>query len=87
MKDLLLSACKTVYDPVQNIMMMRERRDSSLDQASLHRAEAIDAKIDCDDASDDFVKNELHSDILSSFEHQAVLRVNRQGSRPDAPGL
>jgi hypothetical protein len=60
----------------------RERGDFSFDKARPHRADAIDAQIDCDDASGDFIKEELHSNIRSSsnrFDDQAVLRVNRQG--------
>ncbi|MGY8677462.1 hypothetical protein Q2941_06560 [Bradyrhizobium sp. UFLA05-153] len=84
MNNPLRQACKTVYNHVQNTSTMRASRDLSLDKARPHCAEAIDAKIDCDDASDDFIKKELHSKIRSPsnrFDDQAVLRVNRQGYR------
>jgi hypothetical protein len=50
--------------PVQKIII--EVRDLSLDQATPQFAAAIDAQIDRDDASDDFIKEELHASIRSS---------------------
>jgi hypothetical protein len=41
-------------------------------------AAAIDAQIDCDDASDDFIKEKLHSNIRSSRDDWAALRIDRQ---------
>jgi len=41
-------------------------RDFSLDKAMPQFAAAIEAQIDCDDASGDFIKEKLHSNILSS---------------------
>jgi len=40
--------------------------DLSLDKAIPQFAAAIDAQIDCDDASDNFIKKKLHSNIRSS---------------------
>ena len=40
--------------------------DLSLDKAIPQFAAAIDAQIDCDDASEDFKKKKLHSNIRSS---------------------
>jgi hypothetical protein len=73
---------RPVEKPVENISMGRERRDFSFDKARPHCADAIDAQIDCDDASGDLIKEELHPNIrLSSnrFDDPAVFRVNRQG--------
>jgi hypothetical protein len=43
-----------------------EVRDFSLDKAQPQFAAAIEAQIDCDDTSDDFIKEKLHSNIRSS---------------------
>ena len=45
---------------------MIEVRDFSLDKAMPQFAAAIDAQIDCDDASYDFIKEKPHSNIRSS---------------------
>jgi hypothetical protein len=45
--------------PVQKVRT--EVPDCSLDKAIPQFAVAIDAQIDCDDASDDFIKEKLHS--------------------------
>jgi hypothetical protein len=45
---------------------MIEVRDFSLDKAIPQFAAAIEAQIDCDDASDDFIKEKLHSNTRSS---------------------
>jgi hypothetical protein len=50
--------------PVQNITI--EVRDFSLDKAMPQFAAAIDAQIDRDDASDDFINEKLHANIRSS---------------------
>ncbi|WP_128919842.1 MULTISPECIES: hypothetical protein [Bradyrhizobium] len=63
---------------------MKEGRDFSLDKSRPHFADAIDAQIDCDDASDDLIKEELHSSIHSSspgLDYQAVLLVDSAGLR------
>jgi hypothetical protein len=51
--------------PVQNIAI-EGVRDLSLDQAIAYSAAAIDAQIERDDASDNFIKEKLHADIRSS---------------------
>jgi hypothetical protein len=68
-KNLTRPAQKTVYDPVQNTSTMKEGRDLSLDKARLHLSDAIDAQIDCDDASDDLIKEKLHSTSV----HQVLI--------------
>jgi hypothetical protein len=50
--------------PVQKITVVVH--DFSLDKAVLYSAPAIEAQIDCDDASDDFIKEKLHARIRSS---------------------
>ena len=80
-KNLTRPAQKTLCDQVKNKSTTKEGRDLSLDKARLHLSDAIDAQIDCDDASGDFIKEELHSNIRSSnnrCDDQAILRVNRQ---------
>jgi hypothetical protein len=52
---------RPVQKPVQPIRT--EVRDFSLDKAMPEIAAAIDAQIDCDDASDDFIKEKLHPNI------------------------
>ncbi|MCP4618580.1 MAG: hypothetical protein GY844_19365 [Bradyrhizobium sp.] len=66
MKNLTRPAQKTVYEPVQNISTMKEGRDFSLDKARPYLANAIDAQINCDDASDNLIKEKPHSNIRSS---------------------
>jgi hypothetical protein len=51
-------------------------RDFSLDKAKPQFAAAVDAQIDCDDASGDFIKEKLHSNIHSSSADSTT--------RPDA---
>jgi hypothetical protein len=51
--------------PVQKIRI--EVRDFSLDKAAPQYAAAIDAQTDRDDASDDFIKEKLHSNIRSAL--------------------
>jgi hypothetical protein len=46
--------------------MCIEGPDFSLDIAVPHCAAAIEAQVDCDDASDDFVKEKLHSNVRAS---------------------
>jgi hypothetical protein len=53
------------HQPVQKITIAGVL-DFSLDKATLYSATAIDAQIDRDDASDDFIKEKLHSNIRSS---------------------
>jgi len=56
---------RPVYEqPIYKIII--EVRHLSLDKAIPQFAAAIDAQIDCDDASDDFIKEKLHSNIRSS---------------------
>jgi len=43
-----------------------EVRDFSLGKAIPQFAAAIEAQIDCDDASDDFIKEKPHANIRSS---------------------
>jgi hypothetical protein len=50
--------------PVQKIII--EVRDFSLDKAAPQFAAAIEAQIDGDDASDDFIKKKPHANIRSS---------------------
>jgi len=50
--------------PVQKIII--EVRDFSLDKAIPQSAAEIDAKIDRDDAGDDFIKEKPHANIRSS---------------------
>ena len=50
------------HQPVQKITIAGVL-DFSLDKATLYSAAAIDAQIDRDDASDDFIKEKLHSNI------------------------
>jgi hypothetical protein len=55
---------RPVYEkPVYKIII--PVRDFSLDKAIPQFAAAIDAQIDCDDASDDFIKEKPHSNIRS----------------------
>jgi hypothetical protein len=49
--------------PVQNITAAKDVRDSSLDKAGPKRAAAIEAQIDRDDASENFIKEKLHSKV------------------------
>jgi hypothetical protein len=49
--------------PVQNITPAKDVRDSSLDKAGPKRAAAIEAQIDRDDASENFIEEKLHSKI------------------------
>jgi hypothetical protein len=51
--------------PVQKITI-EGVRDFSLDKAIAYSAAAIDAQIDRDDASDNFIKEKLHANIRSS---------------------
>jgi hypothetical protein len=53
---------RPVYkQPIYNIII--PVRDLSLDKTVPQLAAAIDAQIDSDDASDDFIKEKLHSKI------------------------
>ena len=72
-KNLTRPAQKTVGDPVKNTVTMKEGRDPSLDKARPHLSDAIDTQIDCDDASDDLIKEKLHSTSV----HQ--VRIGRPG--------
>jgi hypothetical protein len=68
--------------PVQKISI--EERDFSLDKATPHSAAAIEAQVDRDDASDNFIKEKPHPKypfIDDRFDDQAVFPVNRQGER------
>ncbi|HST09129.1 MAG TPA: hypothetical protein VLL05_02035 [Terriglobales bacterium] len=56
---------RPVYEqPIYKIII--EVCDFSLNKAMPQFAAAIDAQIDCDDASDDFIKEKPHSNIRSS---------------------
>jgi hypothetical protein len=68
-KNLTRPAQKTFCDPVENTTTMKEGRDLSLDKARLHLSDAIDAQTDCDDASDDLIKEKLHSTSV----HQVLI--------------
>ena len=60
-----MSNSRPVYEqPIYKIII--EVRDLSLDKAIPQFAAAIDAQIDCDNASDDFIKEKLQSNIHSS---------------------
>jgi hypothetical protein len=48
---------------------MKEGRDLSLDKGRLHRSDAIDTYIDRDDASDDLIKEKMHSTSV----HQVLI--------------
>jgi hypothetical protein len=68
---------RPVYEqPIYKIII--EVRDLSLDKATTFAA-AIDAQIDCDDASDDFIKEKLHSNIhcSSGVSFTAMARTRR----------
>jgi hypothetical protein len=64
-------------------------RNFSLDKAIPQFAAAIEAQIDCDDASDDFIKEKPHSNIRSSssdwmtktFAFSIGLRMHRGGAQ------
>lgn len=56
----------TMRPPVQKIRV--EIRDFSLGKAMPQLAAAIDAQIDCDDASDDFIKERPHARVLACPE-------------------
>jgi hypothetical protein len=58
-----ISMNNTMRPPVQKIGV--EVRNFSLDKAIPQFAAAIEAQIDCDDASDDFIKEKLHANIRS----------------------
>jgi hypothetical protein len=60
LKSPLRRGCE---QPVQNITPGKDVRDSSLDKAGPKRAAAIEAQIDRDDASENFIKEKLHSKI------------------------
>jgi hypothetical protein len=62
--------------PVQQVRI--EVPDFSLDKAVPQFAVAIDAQIDCDDASDDFIKEKLHSSIRSSRPVTSKADIVRQ---------
>jgi hypothetical protein len=70
---------KQVQDPGYRIRVVG--RDLSLGKAIPQFAVAIDAQIDRDDASDDFTKEKLHSNIHSSSTDPIPGRItlNRQG--------
>jgi hypothetical protein len=51
--------------PVQQIAAGEAVLGFSLDQAIPYFAPAIDAQIDCEDASDNLIKEKLHADIRS----------------------
>ena len=48
---------------------MKKGRDLSLDKGRLHRSDAIDTYIDRDDASDDLIKEKMHSTSV----HQVLI--------------
>jgi hypothetical protein len=64
---------RPVYEqPIYKIII--EVRDLSLDKAMPQFAAAIDAQIDCDDASDDFIKEKLHSKNIRSSSTESMSR-------------
>jgi hypothetical protein len=63
---------RPVYEqPIYNIII--PVGDLSLDEAIPQFAAAIDAQKDCDDPSDDFIKEKLHSTQLQAV--QALRRL------------
>jgi hypothetical protein len=71
---------RPVYEkPVYNIII--PVRDFSLDKAIPQFAAAIDAQIDCDDTSDDFIEEILHSTIRSSSTDSMARRQSVRGGR------
>ncbi|WP_156164928.1 hypothetical protein [Bradyrhizobium sp. LTSP885] len=68
-KNLTRPAQKTLCDQVKNTSTTKEGRDLSLDKARLHLSNAIDAQIDCDNASDDLIKEKMHSTSV----HQVLI--------------
>jgi hypothetical protein len=64
---------KPVYDIIIPV------RDFSLDKAIPKFAAAIDAQIDRDDTSDDFIKEKLHSNIRSSSTDSMARRQSIRG--------
>ncbi|WFU43149.1 hypothetical protein QA640_12270 [Bradyrhizobium sp. CB82] len=84
MKNLTRPAQKSVHKPVQNTGAMIEGRDFSLGKATPHLADAIDAQIDRDDASDDLIKEELHSNIRSSSPDWTIRPYSSSIGRPGA---
>jgi hypothetical protein len=68
-KNLTRPAQKAVCDPVENASTMKEGRDLSFGKARPQRSDAIDAHIDCDDASDDLIKEKMHS----TSAHQVLI--------------
>jgi hypothetical protein len=76
---------RPVYEqPIYKIII--EIRDLSLDKAVPQFAAAIDAQIDCDDASDDFIKEKPHWNIRSSLTDSMTrpYGVSASGPQPDA---
>jgi len=67
---------------------MKEGRDFSLDKPRPHFADAIDAQIDCDDASDDLIKEKLHStsvhQVLIGLPSRIARRFGRVEGRAQA---
>src|SRR6516162_7117919 len=73
---------RPVYEqPIYKIII--PVRDLSLDKAIPQFAAAIDAQIDCDDASDDFIKEKLHTDIRSTPPSDNPLRPPTAASAGD----
>jgi hypothetical protein len=75
-----ISMNNTMRPPVQKIRV--DVLDFSLDKAMAQFAAAIDAQIDRDDASDDFIKEKLHSiirpsgtDAMTRPYHSSIGRV------------
>jgi hypothetical protein len=73
---------RPVYErPIYKIIT--EVRNLSLDRAIPQFAAAIDAQIDCDDASDDFIKEK------TAFKHPLLkwYLVHRDGAHPSPPAM
>jgi hypothetical protein len=70
--------------PIQKIAI--EDHDFSLDKAVPYLVVAIDAQIDRDDASDDFIKEELHAHLVArrDAEVQACERETHSWVNPCA---
>jgi hypothetical protein len=59
-----ISLNNSARPPVENVGT--EIRDFSLTEAIPQSAAAIEAKIDCDDAGENFIEKEVHSSVRSA---------------------
>jgi hypothetical protein len=71
---------RPVYEqPIYNIII--PVRDLFFDKAIPQFAAAIDAQIDCDDASDDLIKEKLHSTQFPSLTRSPMPQTSATCSR------